>query len=635
MLLSGFRGRLVLCIAIAAVLLIFSYFYLLPVYHSSPGALKLSTGHTIGGEHPIDHLVQRADEEWRLLLSRKTTDLASAAREYRQRRGRHPPPGFDKWFQQAKAKNAIIIEDLFDQIYADLSPFWGIDPRSLRHQAKSFQTRVVVRNGVASMRTDEDRVWMTSWHSLVQSLQQYLPDLDMPINTMDESRLITPWERIAEYVQADHANRGLTDVNDVVRQYMNLTVVDEALSASQDGAPPPFIPAFLGPGAGSFWDMTKVGCGPESPARLHPDIGPINYSHPPPEIDHYLANSYHGYVSNWTASKDPCQRPELQFMHGTFIEPISVATAHELLPLFGGSKIPVNNDILLPAAMYWYEDERYSGGSSNHGGPWDKKRDRVVWHGAATGGRNKEENWTGFQRQRFLAMINATIVEQAQRSNTSSWLNFQLPDPEAYPRALASPSALVDFLREYVDASFMDLVCFPFNAPDPPHCPYTQDYFEIRESVPMKEQYSFKYLPDLDGNSFSGRYRGFLLSTSLPIKATIYNEWHDSRLIPWAHFVPMDSTYKDIYGILDYFLGVDGNKGRDDIARKIALDGKSWAEHVLRKEDMQIYTHRLLLEYARLCDDRREKLAFVDDLVLAGDGQQKPKGVKASSRLYM
>ncbi|CAG8051355.1 unnamed protein product [Penicillium nalgiovense] len=130
----------------------------------------------------------------------------------------------------------------------------------------------------------------------------------------------------------------------------------------------------------------------------------------------------------------------------------------------------------------------------------------------------------------------------------------------------------------------------------------------------MKEQYAFKYLPDIDGNSFSGRYRAFLLSTSLSIKATLYKEWHDSRLIPWAHFVLVDSLYMDIYGILRYFIGYKGLGGHDRQAERIAMDGKAWAERVLRKEDMQAYVYRLLLEYARLCDDRRDNLAFVGDL---------------------
>ena len=128
----------------------------------------------------------------------------------------------------------------------------------------------------------------------------------------------------------------------------------------------------------------------------------------------------------------------------------------------------------------------------------------------------------------------------------------------------------------------------------------------------MAEQYNNKYLPDIDGNSFSGRYRGFLGSSSLPIKATIYDEWHDSHLVPWKHFVPMDNTFDDIYGIMEYFIGNEnvGLAGHDDVAEKIATEGKEWTERVLRKEDMQIYVMRLLLEYARLCDDERDVLGW-------------------------
>ncbi len=52
----------------------------------------------------------------------------------------------------------------------------------------------------------------------------------------------------------------------------------------------------------------------------------------------------------------------------------------------------------------------------------------------------------------------------------------------------------------------------------------------------------------------------------------------------------------------------------DEAAKKIAYDGKDWAKKVLRKEDMQIYVFRLLLEYARVCDDDRDNLGFVGDL---------------------
>jgi hypothetical protein len=168
--------------------------------------------------------------------------------------------------------------------------------------------------------------------------------------------------------------------------------------------------------------------------------------------------------------------------------------------------------------------------------------------------------------------------------------------------------------------AFVHLLCFPDTRP--PFCDYDDAFYTVKPGMPMGEQYKYKYLPDIDGNSFSGRYRGFLGSTSLPIKATIYEEWHDSRLVAWKHFVPMDNTFVDIYGIMAYFLN-----GHDAAAQKLALEGKRWAEAVLRREDMQIYVFRLLLEYARLCDDNREKLGWVSEmegLLLANAGMDEP-----------
>jgi len=38
-----------------------------------------------------------------------------------------------------------------------------------------------------------------------------------------------------------------------------------------------------------------------------------------------------------------------------------------------------------------------------------------------------------------------------------------------------------------------------------------------------------------------------------------------------------------------------------------------WADKVLRREDMLLYVHRVLLEYGRICDDDRDRLGFTDD----------------------
>jgi len=328
-------------------------------------------------------------------------------------------------------------------------------------------------------------------------------------------------------------------------------------------------------------------------------------------MDKAKLHSTNGYVSNFTLSKDLCHQPDLQGLQGIFIEPLSTSATKVLFPLFGGSKLSVNNEILLPAAKYWEQDEKFTGGS-NHGGPWAEKKDAVVWRGVATGGRNHETNWQAFQRHRFVALNNGTQITRAETREEAP-VNFALPGRE-YGVASQKRGTLGEWVGSWANVAFIDLMCEPWM--EKGRCNYTGPYFDVAPQVKMAEQFNYKYLPDIDGNSFSGRYLGFLQSTSLPVKATVWREWHDSRLVAWKHFVPMDYRFADWHGIMEYFLGY-GNvvAGHDAEAERIATEGQRWAERVLRKEDMQIYVLRLLLEYARLCDDRREMMGWVDDLL--------------------
>jgi len=189
--------------------------------------------------------------------------------------------------------------------------------------------------------------------------------------------------------------------------------------------------------------------------------------------------------------------------------------------------------------------------------------------------------------------------------------NFALADKQ-YNIQAQKAGKLGEWLDQWANIGFTDLSCTP---PQNGRCNYTNHYFRQTKGLKMVEQFASKYTPDIDGNSFSGRYLGFLRSTSLPIKATVWREWHDSRLVAWKHFVPMDSRFVDYYGIMEYFLGYEGRNDHDSVAEKIATEGKAWAERVLRKEDMQVYVVRLLLEYARLLDDKRERLGWVDDVL--------------------
>ncbi|KAK5674694.1 hypothetical protein LTS10_012695 [Elasticomyces elasticus] len=551
--------------------------------------------------HPIDHLIEEAGKELGALLAKETHNVHDAAQAYRLRRGRQPPPYFDKWFAFAQNHSALMVEDFFDQIYTDLNPFWGVPAKRIREQANAFLHRISVRDGKTTQRTDiDERPWLNLWEDMVGSVAEWLPDVDLPINVMDESRVVVPWEEVDGYMQKELTSRKEVDASQLKTDYGNLKALDEK-------GVPAFEPVF--DGMGPYWPLAVVGCPPESPARKA--YIEADFSTAPPLTGGFPDGSYKGYMQNWTLAKSPCDNSALQGLHGTFVEPISIATTKTFFPLFGGSKLPMNNEILLPPAMYWTDDPFYSGGKE-HGQPWDKKKDGLIWRGAASGGRNKAENWKRFQRHRFVSMVNSTSVGLAVSSGAAP-PNFVLPSDNPYDLA-ASPSdpAFADWLATWSDAAVVHLLCFPEDPADRQRCSYTDPYFSVARAMPMKEQYAFKYLPDIDGNSFSGRYRAFLYSTSLPIKATIYQEWHDSRLVPWKHFVPIDNGFADIYGVMEYFLGNEekGVGGHDRQAREIAMGGKAWAEKVLRREDMQIYTFRLLLEYARLCDEDRDRMGW-------------------------
>ncbi|KAF2265321.1 hypothetical protein CC78DRAFT_532535 [Lojkania enalia] len=568
--------------------------------------------------HPIDRLMETAETEWYKIMAKETHDLSSAAQAYRDRRGRHPPPGFDEWFSAAQRLDVVIIEDFFDQIYHDLAPFWAIEARILRRQAKHLPHVISVRKGKASMNTDAPkgmaRDRMNNWLNMTATIQEWLPDVDIPINFMDESRVVVPWEEMNKYMKVERSSRVIIPLPDVVTALSGLEDVD-------DNPGEPITVEWAG--AASYWDLARVGCAPDTPAREVPAA--TNFSGPPPTPSGFPKGSYYGFVQNWTAAKDPCLQPDLRESHGTFIEPISISTTHSLVPIFGGSKLPLNNEILIPPAMYWTENPFFSGGEDIHGDDWQNKKSRVMWRGSASGGRNRKENWTRFHRHRLVSMLNGTQVRLAERNpeGPGQGPNFVLQSYQTYRLTVTRYMDLGTWLDSVTDAAVVHLVCFPGTGNV--KCPYTDSYFEVKKSLDMKYQYGYKYLPDIDGNSYSGRYRGFLRSTSLPIKATIYSEWHDSRLIPWLHFVPMDNSFVDMYGILDYFIGTgvaiineEGDKvvegAHDDAAKKIAMAGKDWAERVLRKEDMVIYMMRLLMEYARVCDDQRTRLGFVGDL---------------------
>jgi hypothetical protein len=120
--------------------------------------------------------------------------------------------------------------------------------------------------------------------------------------------------------------------------------------------------------------------------------------------------------------------------------------------------------------------------------------------------------------------------------------------------------------------------------------------YPLAEGVSQLAQSAAKYILDVDGNSWTRRFVPLLhYSGSLLLKLSIFEQPERTLLRPFAHYVPVDSLSADeLEAKLVALADADG------LAERIAQAGHAVASRWLRKEDMQCYWYRLLLEYHTL-----------------------------------
>lgn len=144
-------------------------------------------------------------------------------------------------------------------------------------------------------------------------------------------------------------------------------------------------------------------------------------------------------------------------------------------------------------------------------------------------------------------------------------------------------------------------------------CDQMGEVFEgFDDRLSFEDQEEYKYQLDVDGNSWSGRFRRLMLSNGAVLKATIFQEFWTDWAVPWVHFIPLQVDYSDIYDVMAFFRGgPSGENAHDDLAYEIAMAGKSWAKKYMRWEDIEAYTFRQYLEYGRLYNADREDMDFI------------------------
>ncbi|KAL1311616.1 hypothetical protein AAFC00_001727 [Neodothiora populina] len=563
--------------------------------------------------HPIDMLMFEAKTQHAKYVARaaSSTDLNTTIEEYKLRHNRNPPPHFDKWYEYATSRKSAIIDD-FDRVHEDLLPYWDLSPAEIRERTwKAISNPwndvagISVRNGKVDISPNvmPTHRWMLDGIiSMMSEFGEFLPDMDLGFNLNDECRVAVPYETM-EAMRA----RGETELvpTDLVRNSFS----EERAATWRPIPEEPLQDRTFKEMSfqRTFAEFGSVSCPPGSPARSRRnwDTGHLCTSCTAP-------HSMGAFLDDWPKSADICHQPDMADLHGFYLSPAAFKATHELYPIFSQSKATGYHDILYPSPWNYMDKVKYDPNDENGDLPFDQKKKTLFWRGATSEGVSPGSGtWKGMSRQRFVHLANNI-------NNTTPPQPILLPYPIApsrdkYQYTLVPTEKLTKMLSTDVHIVNEIVRCGGRDCTE-----QSGEFAPMAQPTDFQAHWAYKYLLDLDGAGFSGRFLPFLFSRSLPFKAALFREWYDSRLTPWAHFVPLDLRGHGFWATLAYFAGLEGEvagkrvsvSAHDHEAELIAEQGREWAGKVLRKEDMEIYFFRLLLEWGRLTDDSRDELGF-------------------------
>ncbi|KAJ6259319.1 Beta-1,2-xylosyltransferase [Drechslerella dactyloides] len=249
------------------------------------------------------------------------------------------------------------------------------------------------------------------------------------------------------------------------------------------------------------------------------------------------------------AALDVCAHPEYEGTHGFLNAPVSFTGTRQLVPIMSMQKLSVFKDLLMPSASPFHPDFLLNDGVR----PFDSKKKVLFWRGSPTGGHLDVQNILKSHRVRLA------LLSQDHQGLIDAKLTIYFGDED---------------VRRKQEETFGDT-----------------------SRADKGEENNYGYLMDMDGNGQSGRFYRLLRSKAVVFKSTIFQQWHDDRLFPWVHYVPVQLGMPELVEELTWLARTERG---EEISRRIAEESDWWARRALRVEDAEIYMYRLLLEFASL-----------------------------------
>ncbi|KAK6440844.1 hypothetical protein LTR95_002925 [Oleoguttula sp. CCFEE 5521] len=524
--------------------------------------------------HPVDQLVRTAEAAWLAELQSQSVSLNAATAEYRRRYGITPPPHFDKWYDFAKSHNVQLIDE-YDTIYHSLLPFWALPPATIRSRVRDALgfggnnlIGLHIRDGKVGHIEGGPEWQQQATVGMMEKFVQYLPDMDLAFNIHDEPRVVVPHDELSRMVRtalhvslptAALSTKSTNGFSSRPKDLRNgLRIAEVKTTHFNVFAHQP------------VWIPSRLSCSPDSPARtMDETIAADNLT------SYALGNL--GLIYNQTAFSDICSSPSFATSHGFFDRPNAFNVIHELVPIFSQSKMSSFQDILYPSPWYWFEKVAYD---EKRDKEWKLKESRLWWRGSTTGGFSRDGGWRRQHRQQFVRKVNARDQAQVLK-------NTQQDEADAMPDWQVKEVSRQDF-KDVMDVHFSHV-----GQCDPGDCDAQREFFDVVPPADQQDAWNFKYLLDIDGNAFSGRFYAFLKSRSLTFKMAVFREWHEEWVKPWVHYIPLSLRGDEVLEVVRYFAGETEGKQQ---GVRMAEAGREWAGKALRKEDFEAWFFRLLLE---------------------------------------
>ncbi|KAI0401663.1 hypothetical protein F4802DRAFT_600824 [Xylaria palmicola] len=491
------------------------------------------------GKHPVDILARQAKNTFGELLRNQSDTYPAAHAEYKRRYGFEPPLGFQEWYEFARSHQSPIIDE-FDIITEGVAPFLRLSGKEVLETISSVYDQ------------PDHELW-----SCAMSGQPAKTECSHHERENDRNNAHF-FDRIMSQIPA------FLDIKFLLNHLDEPTVI----------LPPPSQqankPKITNLGGRRSWEALTKYCSSQK-AR-------VNTAHTTPVETYGLP-----FITDRKSAMDLCQHPEYSEMHGLLAAPESLRLTEGLVPVLSNGAPSIMGDILYPSSAY-VEEDRFAY-HAEHDVDWDAKANNLYWAGSTTGGHGFASRWQDLHRQRFVAL--------AQNLGRR---------PFSYLREQAGAGAVARYATPFLDGRLYDVAFANVLQCDRAACRAQRQHFATRPWASGDRPYLSRLVFDLDGNGISGRFYKLLASRSAPLKQSLIREWHDERLAPWVHYVPVSQGMGELPELVLYLTSTESGRAR---AREIAEQGQQWFAQAFREVDYVIYMYRLFLELARLQDPNR------------------------------